>query len=102
MSYNIAVPTLYPLKKFPSAKIIWEKDSFKVWQLWNGADCKLFIGDYLISTRFLEEHLRNENEFLKWIKSCKKKDLEKVQRTREMLKQAEEDCKFIEELWKAV
>jgi len=42
----------------------------------------------------------SNDEILKWIDAVKRKDMKKVAKIREMIKDAESSCQFIEGIWK--
>lgn len=97
MSYYICVP--YKSEKYGTK--IYSNGKFEAYQWQNHID--MFSNDLLIGTlhnggKALESKFKGK--FENWIEFLKQKDLDKVNHTRDLIKEAEESCQFIESIWR--
>ena len=96
MSYYISVP--YKSEKYGTK--VYSNGKFEAYE-WN-TRIDMFMNDLLIGSMHAGRNTLDgkfKGKFENWIEFLKNKDLDKVSHTRELIKEAEESCKFIESLW---
>src|SRR5574343_97670 len=102
MSYWIDAPHQYPQGK-THGKLIWSKDRFSV----HGQDHRfsIYLDDYYLGelvNGFGTLNKKFKGKFENWIEFLRNKDLNKVEHTRDLAKEALQTCDFIEKLWSDV
>lgn len=99
MSYWIDAP--YKRSKFGS--LLWSKNNFSVYGTKDRFS--IYLNDYYLGeliNGYETLNKRYKNSFECWISFLKNKDINKVNHTRNLIKEASNTCDFIENLWKNI
>lgn len=86
------------VKYLDTAEVVFEEGRFSV-KKWQGIFFLIVDRKYLIAEKRNKVEMSDE-DIRKWIQNVRKKDMEKIENTRRMIKEAELFCQRIEGIWK--
>ena len=86
------------VKYLDTAEVVFEKGRFSV-KKWQGIFFLLVDAKYLIAEKRNKVEM-SDDEIRIWIQNVRKKDRNKIEKTRGMIKEAELFCQRIEGIWK--
>lgn len=84
-----------PRKEKPYGQLVWSDGDFKAYY-WQGRT-RMYLREFRIGEKLRK---MEDREYLSWIKALKKKDMDKVVKTKQMMFEASEVCQEILDLWK--